>query len=53
MSAGEAKPTGEDLPVMENEDGVRRLARDARRAVREGPEAIARRQRARLAELVA
>jgi phenylacetate-CoA ligase len=31
----------------------RQLARDARLAVREGPEGIARRQRARLTELVA
>ncbi|MFI6599479.1 hypothetical protein ACIBHX_24770 [Nonomuraea sp. NPDC050536] len=33
-------------------DSYREIARDARRAVREGPEAIAQRQRARLAEIV-
>ncbi|MER6511279.1 hypothetical protein ABT158_30985 [Nonomuraea sp. NPDC001636] len=34
-------------------ESIRRAARDMRRAVKEGPEAIARRRRARLAELVA
>ena len=34
-------------------ESVRQLARDARRAMREGPAAIARRQRAHLAEMVA
>lgn len=38
---------------MGNEDGIRKLAREARRAVREGPEGLARRQRAHLADLVA
>ncbi|MBT2231138.1 phenylacetate--CoA ligase family protein [Nonomuraea sp. NEAU-A123] len=35
------------------EESARQLARDARRAMREGPAAIARRQRAHLAEMVA
>ncbi|MGV9771756.1 hypothetical protein [Streptosporangium sp. NPDC003464] len=39
--------------TRKEEASVRRLARDARRALREGPAAIARRQRARLAEMVA
>ncbi|MCG5215865.1 hypothetical protein [Streptosporangium sp. KLBMP 9127] len=38
---------------MGKEESVRRLARDARRAMREGPAALAQRQRARLAEMVA
>ncbi|WP_406318584.1 hypothetical protein OHA77_14270 [Streptosporangium sp. NBC_01639] len=38
---------------MEEKESVRRLALDARRALREGPAAITQRQRARLAEMVA